>query len=91
MNHLGKLIVKIRLRAGLTQSQVSHSMRLTSPQFVSNIERGLNIPSPTFVAVLCRITKTKPETIALEMSKQYMTKFLAEVAKANASLPRGFK
>ena len=38
---VGKFLKDQRLRANLTQSQVAQELGYTSPQFISNIERGL--------------------------------------------------
>ncbi len=41
----------LREKAGLTQGQLSRKMGYTSPQFISNIERGLaNLPPAKFKA-----------------------------------------
>lgn len=39
-HELGKLLKEARLNAGYTQSEVANIIGLTSPQFISNIERG---------------------------------------------------
>ncbi|MEO0335933.1 MAG: helix-turn-helix transcriptional regulator [Pseudomonadota bacterium] len=38
---VGKYLKEQRVRSNLTQSQVAQSLGYTSPQFISNIERGL--------------------------------------------------
>lgn len=46
--HLSLYLKKKRVEAGLTQSEVASELGYTSPQFISNWERGLASP-PVFV------------------------------------------
>lgn len=46
--HLAAFLKKKRIDAGLTQSEVANSLGYTSPQFISNWERGLANP-PVFI------------------------------------------
>lgn len=43
-NRLGKYLRQARIEKGLTQKDLSEIMGYTSPQFISNIERGLCSP-----------------------------------------------
>ncbi|MCB0404324.1 MAG: helix-turn-helix domain-containing protein [Bdellovibrionales bacterium] len=45
---LGQYLREKRMQAGLTQLTVARSVKLTSAQSISNIERGM-APVPTFV------------------------------------------
>jgi transcriptional regulator with XRE-family HTH domain len=51
-NRLGVLLVEARKRAGLTQHEVAKELKYSSPQFVSNWERGLAKPPPKALAKL---------------------------------------
>ncbi len=45
------MLKDLRKRSGLTQAQLSKKMGYTSPQFISNIERGLaRLPAAKFKA-----------------------------------------
>ena len=51
MNNVGRRIKDARIRKGLTQSELSHSLSLT-PKYVSNIECGAKNPRlETFVDI----------------------------------------
>ncbi len=48
LKHVGKFLKTKREKASLTQQDVSRQLDYTSPQFVSNWERGVSLP-PTDV------------------------------------------
>ena len=58
MIKLGKQLQKDRLEAGLSQRQVAKSFKYTTPQFVSNWERGLVVPPLPTLVQLGTIYKT---------------------------------
>jgi len=47
-SHLSQFLKKKRMEAGLTQSEVASELGYSSPQFISNWERGLANP-PVFI------------------------------------------
>jgi len=71
MKKLGKYLQQTRLNAGLSQAQVAKEANYTTPQFVSNIERGLIVPSPHFIAVFCKMTGTSRKEIVSQMTTIY--------------------
>ena len=76
---IGSYLKGKRLDAGLTQSQVSTHLGLASPQFVSNIERGLCSPPLCALAKMASIYDLDlNELILLIMKEQekYMRKYL---------------
>lgn len=44
MNELSKYLKRMRIESGLTQAEVASELGYTSPQFISNWERGLVLP-----------------------------------------------
>ena len=54
---LGSFLSGSRKAAGLTQAQAAKRMRGVSNQYISNIERGLCVPSPKFVRAALRTYK----------------------------------
>lgn len=41
---LGEYLQRCRKQAGFTQNQVAKSLGYTSPQYISNVERGVCLP-----------------------------------------------
>lgn len=42
--NISKFLKEERLKKGLSQGEIAHKLGFTSPQFISNIERGLAFP-----------------------------------------------
>lgn len=55
MIEVGKLIREARAGKGLSQGDISKAIRLTTPQYVSNIERSLTLPSPRVARVIIKL------------------------------------
>jgi transcriptional regulator with XRE-family HTH domain len=51
---LGTYLKDVREDANLTQADVSHKLGYTSPQFISNIERGISVVPLKTLAPNCR-------------------------------------
>lgn len=49
----GEAFKKERKQAGVSQGKISKSMGWSSPQFVSNWERGLSYPSQESLKTIC--------------------------------------
>ena len=60
---LGKYIRNCRVRAGLTQAEISSKLGYTSSQFVSNWERGVSMPPMGTIAVLSKMIKLDPKKV----------------------------
>lgn len=56
-NRLGELLKAARIAAGLTQGQVANKLNLSSPQYISNSERGLCGVSPTYFRRLAKLLR----------------------------------
>lgn len=55
-----EFIRSARIKSGLTQSDIANKLGLTSPQMISNAERGLCALPPNKVVAFCDCTKANP-------------------------------
>lgn len=55
----GKVILTARTSAGLTQKEMASMLGWSSPQFISNIERGLSAFPPESVHAIRKIVQPK--------------------------------
>ena len=60
---LGQYLKDCRQKSGLTQGEVSNRLGYSSPQFVSNIERGTSVAPIPMLARLMRLYKSNPDDI----------------------------
>ena len=60
---LGQFLKGARQDARLTQGQVSKKLGYSSPQFISNIERGVSVAPLKTLASLIKLYKCEPEQI----------------------------
>ncbi len=68
---LGAYLKEKRIESGLTQSEVANKLGYSTPQFISNFERGLCSPPLKNLKVLVRLYKINPsELMDLIMSEQ---------------------
>ena len=61
---LGKFLYEKRIKAGLSQKDVSDKLGYSSPQFISNYERGLCSPPLKKLKKIAELYKIKPKIIA---------------------------
>ncbi len=61
---LGNHLKAIRKQANLTQSDVSKRLGYSSPQFISNLERGVAVAPIHLLAKMTRLYKSNPEVMA---------------------------
>lgn len=61
---IGKRVTKIRKQRGLTQEKLSEKCNL-SPQYISNIERSISIPSTETLLRICDVLEVTPDAILL--------------------------
>ena len=60
---LGTYLKDVRENADLTQADVSHKLGYTSPQFISNIERGISVVPLKTLARMVNLYKINPESV----------------------------
>lgn len=60
---LGAFLKDVREQAELTQADVSQKLGYTSPQFISNIERGISVAPLKTLARMVGLYKINPESV----------------------------
>ena len=68
-----------RLKAGVTQGRVADALGYTSPQFISNWERGASIPPVHALPVLKELIRLNPEkfiSLYVESTEEMLRKRL---------------
>lgn len=60
---LGTYLKDVREGAELTQADVSNKLGYTSPQFISNIERGISVVPLKTLARMVNLYKVNPESV----------------------------
>lgn len=60
---LGSYLQTMRIKAGLTQREVSLTLGYSSAQFISNFERGIAVPPLKKLKVLVKIYEMPVDTI----------------------------
>lgn len=76
---LGVYLKEARQKSGLTQGDVSTKLGYSSPQFISNIERGASVAPLDMLARLVKLYKSNPDDIVniiLETQKLIVRKGL---------------
>ena len=67
---LGRYLKQRRIRAGLTQSEVAKKLGYSTPQFISNFERGLCSPPLKNLKVLVKLYSLDVEEVMKLIMKQ---------------------
>lgn len=71
LQQLGEFLRKHREKMGLTQGEVAEKIGYSSPQFISNIERGVSVtPLHTLAALIKMYKCNQNEVIHLLMKSQ---------------------
>ena len=60
---LGQYLKDMREQASFTQADVSTKLGYTSPQFISNIERGISVIPLKTLARMVSLYKVNPESV----------------------------
>lgn len=61
---LGKHLKEIRAKANLSQGEVAKRLGYSSPQFISNIERGISVAPLNLLAKMTKLYKSDPKILA---------------------------
>lgn len=78
---LGKFLRTERVKAGLTQGEIAGKLGYSSPQFISNIERGLSVIPLKTLAVLVSEYRINHETMIrtlMDSQRQILKKYLSK-------------
>jgi len=79
--NLGKKLKGLREAAGKSQSFMAKDAGYTTPQFVSNVERGIIPPSPKYIITLARHTATTRSEMVGMLSKLYVARVNKEIKR----------
>ena len=78
---LGQVLRGVREKSKLTQAQVSNKLGYTSPQFISNIERGISVVPLKTLSRMVNLYKMKPDSVVRiildsqrKLLRQHLTK-----------------
>ncbi|MCX7979108.1 MAG: helix-turn-helix domain-containing protein [Bdellovibrionaceae bacterium] len=55
LKNIGEFLKKAREKSGQSQGEVAREAGLASAQFISNVERGLSLPSPQLLKVMVKL------------------------------------
>lgn len=67
---IGQFLKNKREEAGLSQKDVAEQAKLSTPQYVSNVERGISPPSNDFLRLLIRLYKLNVNELIEFMTEQ---------------------
>ncbi len=83
---LGEYLQEMRVKAGLTQREVSLALGYSSAQFISNFERGIAVPPLKKLKVLVKMYNLQVDTlmkIILDAEREIMVAALTSKSKAS--------
>ena len=80
-HYLAEWLKEKRREAGYTQRQVSDQLGYTSPQFISNIERGMASPPIAVLVKLSELYSIDCETLIEKTSEAQKKALIAQVYK----------
>jgi len=86
--YIGHFFREKRERAKLTQGEVAKVLKLTSPQFISNIERGIAEPTSHMLGVLMKLynlDQVQVTGVFVEAQKIAMDEIFGNLAEKDLS------
>jgi transcriptional regulator with XRE-family HTH domain len=83
LRHVGIFLRESRERAGRTQGEVARALKYSTPQFVSNWERGISLPPFDVLPRLIHVLEIKPKAM-MEALRVYQDE-LFKLRKAELS------
>ncbi len=75
LKYVGIFLKEARERAGRTQNEVASFLNYSTPQFISNWERGVSLPPFEVLPRLVQILSVKPK-VMMEVLYQYQEELL---------------
>lgn len=88
---LGDYFKAKRLHVGLSQSEVSRALGYTTPQFVSNFERGLCAPALAKMPVLLKLYKISASELTDVLTAHYRELVRFALSKGSKTASRSGK
>ena len=89
LKKLGKYMQAIRLAADASQQDIADLCAFSSAQFISNIERGLTIPSPVAIKAYSVVTGTHHDDIISHVISHQRSEMWKAVDAAKIYKKRG--
>ena len=83
---LGQFLKDTREKVGMTQANVSAKLGYSSPQFISNIERGISVVPLKTLARMISLYKGNPETV-IKIILESQRKLLRETRVGRNRMP----
>lgn len=74
-------VKKARLKLGISQTELAKHLNLTSPQFVSNWERGISGVPDTLISDVCNFLKINPMSFVNAKVKDYKIRILKTIRR----------
>ncbi len=93
LSSLSQLLKEKREECGMSQLEVARQLGYSSPQFVSNWERGLVAPPIDTIAILIDLYKIQPNHVIqmiVEDTKEYLDVHLSTQKKRKATAKKQF-
>lgn len=81
MTEVGLYLKGIRKAKGITQGKVSSRLGYSTPQFISNTERGIAMPPLKTIRKVCKILKLNPMQMN-ELKYMLIQEYKRKVKKA---------
>ena len=66
-----ELLKAARIKQGMSQNELASRLGYTTPQFISNWERGMSLPPHDKLALLCTILKINRSQLRILLVKEY--------------------
>ncbi len=91
LNSLSQYLKEKREECGMSQLEVARQLGYSSPQFVSNWERGIVAPPIETIAVLIDLYKIQPSHVIqkiVEDTKSYLDGHLSTSKKRKATVKK---
>ena len=79
---IGEELKKLRIKSGLKQKEVAKQLGYSTPQFISNWERGISSPPVKTIKQLAHIYKTSPEKLFQKLQKAVVNHMKAEFERS---------
>jgi transcriptional regulator with XRE-family HTH domain len=80
---LGEYLQNMRLKANLTQREVSLALGYSSAQFISNFERGIAVPPLKKLKILVKMYNMPPDVV-MEMILNAEREIMSSALKAKS-------
>lgn len=80
---LGEYLQNMRLKANLTQREVSLALGYSSAQFISNFERGIAVPPLKKLKILVKMYNMPPDAV-MEMILNAEREIMASALKSKS-------